>query len=163
MSTDTITQKNRLFHHARIGRYYLRSPDGNGGRRRSCSDSFRSTSQPTHLCFFAKDEAGNAVGVSVDAILPKLGQMIGSVEELTTFVLLNGTNITPEQLSEDLEFHQGFELIAAALELNAGDDLKNSCAGIGKTLSGLVSATPRKTSTAASTPISAGTVSAPTT
>ncbi len=162
MSTDTITQKT-------ASSITLESGATISARRMKWGAATKLLRLiPQHLTtyaplFFAKDEAGNAVGVSVDAILPKLGQMIGSVEELTTFVLLNGTNITPEQLSEDLEFHQGFELIAAALELNAGDDLKNSCAGIGKTLSGLVSATPRKTSTAASTPTSAGTVSAPTT
>lgn len=124
---------------------------------------------PKHLneyapLFFSKDAEGGAVSIKVDVLIPRLVEMIGSVEELADFVLEHGTDVTPEELASEITLHDALALIGAALEINMGADLKNSCASIAKTLSGLVSAqSPKKTPTAESTPTSADPVLQPTT
>ena len=162
MSTDTITQKS-------IPTVTLASGKKISARRMLWARSKELLKLiPRHVNEFAPLFMGERDGVVVfslesTAIIPRLVEMVASAEDLADFILVNGTDITEEQLNDEITLHDALSLIGAALEINVGNDLKNSCAGIGKTLSGLVSATPRKTSTAASTPTSAGTVSAPTT
>ncbi len=76
-------------------------------------------------------------------ILPKLSEVIVSTDELLTFLVVNSSDITAEDL-ENLDLAQAAALVHVALEVNAGDELKNSFAGIAAALAGLLPATTTK-------------------
>lgn len=109
----------------------------------------------THAPLFLGKGADGVVTLNIETLLPKLAGLIANVEELAEFVLEHGTDLTRAEVDDQLTAVDAFRMIAAVLEINCGEDLKNSLADIAKTLSGLVSAEPRTTSTPTSTSTSA--------
>lgn len=97
---------------------------------------------------FLKKLAGHLakLGTSLDDILPRLPEIVTSADDLATDLVINSSDLTAEELDQ-LDSAQAMAVIAAAVELNLGDDLKNSCAGIAAHLAALTPAT--KTSTGA--------------
>lgn len=87
------------------------------------------------------DTTGGAADAFLALILPKLVELIVSVEELSEHLLVHSTELDAAKIDE-LEFGDWLELIRVALTLNCGDDLKKSCVGIAETLGGLMTTTP---------------------
>lgn len=103
------------------------------------------------LKLIAKHLSG--LGADLANVLPRLPEIIGSVDELSTFLVVHSTDLSAEALDK-LDLAQAAAVIEAAIELNCGDELKNSCAGIAAALAGLVPA-------AAQTTMKAGAESTP--
>jgi hypothetical protein len=70
-------------------------------------------------------EALNVIG----AILDSLPNIITGSLDISSHLMRSCTALTPEQI-DNLDLPDALAVIAAALELNADDDLKNSLAGI---------------------------------
>lgn len=79
------------------------------------------------------------LGTDLANVLPKLPEVIGSVDELSTFLVVNSTDLSAEDFDK-LDLAQAAAVIEAAVELNAGAELKNSFAGIAAALAGLMPA-----------------------
>lgn len=75
------------------------------------------------------------------AMMQKLPEVIASADELATFLILNSTDLKPEQL-DALDIVQAATILQHAIELNAGDELKNSFAGIAAALARIMPAIP---------------------
>ena len=87
----------------------------------------------------------------VAAIVPKLSELVANSEELASHLIEHSTGMTREQV-DALDLGDALEIINLALELNTGDDLKNSCAGIGAKLAALMPAAMKMKTGASSTP-----------
>lgn len=113
-------------------------------------------------CEFLRLLGGHLAGLGLDLgnILPKLPEIILQVRELAEFLIVNTTDLTAAQVAE-LEFVDMVELIRVALDLNTGAELKNSCAGIAATLTGLMPARMKTNNGGASTPSSSMPATAP--
>jgi len=80
------------------------------------------------------------LGGSLADVLPKLPELIGTVDELAGDLIINSTDLKKEELDQ-LDVAQFAALLDAAVELNLGEELKNSFAGIAKNLTALKPAT----------------------
>lgn len=88
----------------------------------------------THLTGIASS------GTDLSAILPKLPELITSADDLTADLVSGSTDFTAEQIDQ-LDVAQFAAILDAAIELNLGEDLKNSFAGIAAKLEALIPAT----------------------
>ncbi|WP_221029896.1 hypothetical protein [Actomonas aquatica] len=99
-----------------------------------------------------KPADGQPATFDVEGVLPRLVDLITSVEELGDFLLEHATDLQAAE-AEKLDLVDAGAVLSAACELNLGEDLKNSFAGIAASLSALVPAatkTPTPTSTSTS-------------
>lgn len=74
--------------------------------------------------------------ISMQAIIDNLPKLIANCEELAEFVALHSTRLRKEEF-DNLDLVEASEVLAAAIELNLGDELKNCWTGIANTLGGL--------------------------
>lgn len=90
------------------------------------------------LCAFMKSIAKHlaSIGVDLNDVLLRLPEIIVSVDELSVDLLTKSSTLTKEAV-DNLDIAQFADALDVALELNLGDDLKKSFAGIAKTLGGL--------------------------
>lgn len=104
------------------------------------------------------------VSIGLEFLLAKVEELIKGSEDLVALLVGSTTDLQPEQI-DDLDLLELGEVIAAAIELNLGADLKNCWTGIGQKIGGLVGAGASTTtpSTGASTPTSSMPATAPTT
>lgn len=81
---------------------------------------------------------GNAakVSIDIDAILANAAGIVASIDDLAAYLVAHSTDLTPEQ-ADELDTLVALEVLRASIELNLGDELKNSSLGIGKTLAAL--------------------------
>lgn len=95
------------------------------------------------------------IGGNLADVLPRLPEVVANVEELATELIVNSTSLSAEELDE-LDLVEGAQVLAAAVALNLGEDLKNSFAGIVGTLAAIMPAMPaaKTNSGEASTPTS---------
>lgn len=92
------------------------------------------------LKMLAKHVAANATNLNDAAVLlGRLPEIIESVDELAAFLIVNSTDLNKEAVDE-LDLGDFFEVLAAAVKLNLGEDLKNSFAVIVETVSRLMPA-----------------------
>lgn len=82
---------------------------------------------------FFKPGADGRIWPDLDQILAKLPELLESADGLADFVLSNSVDAEAEKIDR-LDFNEWAALLAAALKLNCGDELKNSFAGIGDAL-----------------------------
>jgi hypothetical protein len=80
-----------------------------------------------------------ALGASLTDVLPKLPEIITSTEDLAEYLVINSTDLSAEEFDK-LDLQQAAGVLATAVDLNAGPDLKNYFAGIGATLGALMPA-----------------------
>ena len=98
--------------------------------------------------------SGHLAGVQkLTDIVANLPQLIAGADELVKHLVLHSTDLTETQV-DDLDLLQLAEIVAAALELNTGAELKNCFAGIAKNVGALMPAAMPMSSTASSTPTS---------
>ncbi len=100
--------------------------------------------------------------IDMAALLPRLPELVANIDDLSDFLMLKASDITADDLAM-IDMLEAAALLEAAAELNLGDDLKNSLAGIGTRLGALAPAAPTRPSTEASTPTSVVPASARTT
>lgn len=74
----------------------------------------------------------------VALLLPKLVDLITSVDELASHLIEHSTDLDAEARAK-LDLGDALEVIRVALLLNTGEDLKKSCAGIAQQIAGLMS------------------------
>ncbi len=75
----------------------------------------------------------------LEAMLKQLPEIITQSDTLVTALVTRSTALTPEQLDQ-LDLLAASETIRTALEVNLDDELKNSFAGIVRTIAGLMPA-----------------------
>ncbi|MFA5263054.1 MAG: hypothetical protein WC378_04460 [Opitutaceae bacterium] len=97
------------------------------------------------------EDGSGASKVSVSAVIAKIPDLIMGAEDLVQHLVLNSTSLNKEAF-DALDLAQASAVIEAAVELNLGDELKNSWAGIAEKIRAL-SAMKTK-STASATPTS---------
>ncbi len=95
----------------------------------------------------------STLGPNVRAILADLPKVVAQVDELATHLVVNSSDLSAEDL-DALDLVQATGVIAAACELNLGEDLKNSCAGIADNLAAVMPAWMKTKPTVSSTPSS---------
>lgn len=107
----------------------------------------------------ARDGSGNLMLTEFD----KIADIIREVDELADFLVQHATDDTAAL--EQADFVTWLEVLAAALRLNCGADLKNSFAAIGAALAPLLAADPiaKTNSGAAPTPSSSTPATTPAT
>lgn len=88
----------------------------------------------------------STMGANLNDVLPKLPELLGTVDEIAVFLVENSTDLNKTAI-EELDVAQFAAVLEAAVELNLGEELKNSFAGIAKNLTALKPAT--KTSSGA--------------
>lgn len=91
------------------------------------------------------------LGTNLADILPRLPEVITSADELAAHLVVNSTDLTAAQFDQ-LDLAQAMAVIEAAIELNAGAELKNSFAGIAAALGGLMPAPAATTTTKVGAP-----------
>lgn len=79
-----------------------------------------------------------------DILLSNLNGIVQRADDLICEIVCGSTNLTPEQFGA-LDVAQAAAVLQASFELNLGDELKNSFAGIGRTLIALMPATKTNT------------------
>jgi len=89
----------------------------------------------------------------IDAFLEKASEVVTATNDLTAFLVERSTSLTTAQ-ADDLDTLVALEILRASLELNLGDELKNSLLGIGNTLAALFPSKRKTNSGASSTPTS---------
>jgi hypothetical protein len=80
------------------------------------------------------------VGINLSDALTQLPQLIAGAEELATDLVINSTDLKAEDFDQ-LDIAEAAAVLAAAVELNLGEELKNSFAGIAANLGALKPAT----------------------
>ena len=81
----------------------------------------------------------SSAGTNLENALASLPSLITNAEELAVDLVVNSTELKAEQLDE-LDVAEFAAILAAAVDLNLGDELKNSYAGISGTLTALMPA-----------------------
>ncbi len=81
-----------------------------------------------------------ANGTEIAAVLAKLPELIISADELAVDLVINSSDLKVEDIDK-LDVAEFAAVLYAAVDLNLGEDLKNSFAGIAATLGALVPAT----------------------
>jgi hypothetical protein len=91
---------------------------------------------------FLKKLAGHIakLGTSLNDALAKLPELIAGADELAVELVVNSTDLAAEDFDK-LDVAEAAAVLAAAVELNLGEDLKNSFAGIAANLGALKPAT----------------------
>ena len=84
----------------------------------------------------APGQDATKVSVDFDALLAAAGDVVAGTDDLSAYLVAHSTDLTPEE-ADDLDTLVALEVLRASIELNLGEELKNSLLGIGKTLAAL--------------------------
>lgn len=107
-------------------------------------------------------EHRDKLGSNMQEAWSRLPELLRTVDAIVEHLVLNSTDLTKEQYDQ-LDMVAALAVLEAALELNLGDELKNSCVGIAHKLAGLAAGWMPTTPGASSTPSSSMPATAPTT
>ena len=91
----------------------------------------------TRADLFKKGADGSMQIFSFETLIAKLPEIIASVDQLADFAIAHCTDDAGPLIAE-ATFPEWMDLLRAALELNCGEELKNSFAGIGAALAPLL-------------------------
>lgn len=80
------------------------------------------------------------IGASLNDALTKLPELIAGADELAVDLVINSTDLKAEDFDQ-LDIAEAAAVLNAAVELNLGEELKNSFAGIAANLGALKPAT----------------------
>jgi hypothetical protein len=81
-------------------------------------------------------EHRSQIGTNMQEAWARLPELLRSVDAIVEHLVCNSTDLSKEQYDQ-LDMVQALAVLEAAIELNLGDELKNSCVGIAHKLAGL--------------------------
>jgi len=80
-----------------------------------------------------------ASGTEISALLPKLPELIVGADDLAVDLVINSSDLKADDIN-GLDVAEFAGVLQAAIELNLGEELKNSFAGIAATMGALIPA-----------------------
>jgi hypothetical protein len=92
-----------------------------------------------------------AAGGDLGPLLARAAELVAATDELSAHIIVHSAGLSRED-ADTLDYLAALEVLRAALELNLGDELKNSLSGIRAALAALFPRTNKTNATGNSTP-----------